>query len=112
MHTSALGFRLSALGLIAAFASGAPRLTAQQLTGVAAVDSASVARAAWLTAVRASQARETQKAREAVERATSAWPTQPTYAWSRAVLAAATRDTAAVERALRGYAALGLGRPL
>jgi sugar lactone lactonase YvrE len=90
----------------------AHRSGAQEFTGIAAVDSASVARAAWASAVRASQARETEKARAAVERAASAWPTQPTYAWSRAVLAAAARDTAGVERSLRAYAALGLGRSL
>ena len=74
------------------------------------MDSANVARAAWTQAVRASQSREMGKAREAVERAASAWPTQPAYAWARVVTSAAARDTGGVERALRAYAALGLGR--
>jgi DNA-binding beta-propeller fold protein YncE len=108
MRTTALSFGLWALGL------GAPisATHAQTFTGNPTIDSASVARMAWSAAVRASQARDTVKARQAVERAASAWPTQPTYAWNRAVLAATMRDTAAVERALRGYAAMGLGRSL
>jgi sugar lactone lactonase YvrE len=101
-----MGVAIWTLGLCAVQADG------QQLTGIPAVDSASVARAAWATAVRASRSRDTAGARAAVERAASAWPTQPTYVWSRAVLAAAARDTAAVERALREYAELGLGRSL
>src|SRR5688572_25617770 len=108
MRTTALSVGLWALGL------GAPisATHAQTFTGNPTIDSANVARMAWSAAVRASQARDTVKARQAVERAASAWPTQPTYAWNRAVLAAAMRDTAAVERALRGYAAMGLGRSL
>lgn len=86
--------------------------SAQAFIGVPAVDSASVARAAWSSAVRASRARDFPTARAEIERAASAWPTQPTYAWSRATLAASLGDTAGVERALRAYAALGLGREL
>ena len=103
--------RLSLLGCCVLVLGAAP-LDAQQFSGIAAVDSASVARVAWAEALRATRARDTRKARDAVERAASAWPTQPTYAWSRAVFAALMSDTAAVERALRAYASLGLGRSL
>ena len=87
-------------------------LSAQALVGVPTVDSATVARTAWSAAVRASRAKDNATARAHVERASSAWPTQPTYAWSRATLAAALGDTAGVERALRAYAGLGIGREL
>lgn len=85
---------------------------AQTFTGIPTVDSAGVARIAWSTAVRASRAGDVRGARDAVERAATAWPTQATYAWSRATLAAALGDSMAVEQALRAYAGLGLGRAL
>jgi hypothetical protein len=90
----------------------ASALQAQSFTGFPAVDSAAVARAAWSSAVRATRANDHQRARGEIERAAAAWPTQPTYAWARVTLAAGAGDTAAVERGLRAYAALGLGRDL
>jgi sugar lactone lactonase YvrE len=51
-------------------------------------------------------------ARREVERAARVWPTQQSYVWARAVLAARLSDTASVEAALRDYATLGLGREL
>jgi hypothetical protein len=82
------------------------------MTGVGAVDSASVARAAWTRAATALGARDYSSARKDVERAASAWPTQPAYGWGRAIAALLTNDTAAVLSALNAYAALGLGRDL
>ena len=76
------------------------------------MDSAAVARVAWASAVRASRAKDNRAARAGVERASAAWPTQPAYVWYRAAFAAELGDTTAVERALRDYAALGLGRDL
>ena len=82
------------------------------MTGVGAVDSASVARAAWQRASAAFGARDLATARREVERAATAWPTQPVYAWGRVVAAHALNDTAAVLEALESYAALGLARDL
>ncbi len=87
-------------------------LSAQTMTGVAAVDSASVARAAWARASRALDTRDYATARREVDRAASAWPTQPAYQWGRAVTALLTGDTGAVLNALDKYATLGLGRDL
>ena len=50
--------------------------------------------------------------RHAIERAASFWPSQQTYVWSLAVIAAAQRDTATLRVALTRYADLGLGRDL
>lgn len=75
-------------------------------------DSAAAARAAWGRATAAYRARDLGTSRREVARAVAAWPTQPEYLWAEARLAAATRDTAALERALLAYAALGLGRDL
>jgi sugar lactone lactonase YvrE len=85
-------------------------LPAQTMTGVASVDSASVARAAWARAATAMGTHDYMNARREVERAAAAWPTQPAYLWGRAVGALLTNDTAAVLKALNAYAALGLGR--
>lgn len=85
---------------------------AQATTGIAAVDSASVARAAWARASAAFGAHDLQSARREVEHAARAWPTQPAYIWARAVAAQLTNDTAAVLEALTAYAGLGLGRDL
>ena len=87
-------------------------LHAQTMTGLAAVDSASVARGAWTRAAAALQARDYVTARHEVDRAASAWPTQSAYLWGRAIGALLTNDTAAVLSALDAYAALGLGRDL
>jgi hypothetical protein len=87
-------------------------LHAQTVTGVAPVDSASVARAAWARASTALEARDYATVRRELDRAASAWPTQPAYLWGRAVGALLTNDTAAVLDALNTYSALGLGRDL
>jgi sugar lactone lactonase YvrE len=87
-------------------------LQAQPMTGVAIVDSASVARTAWARAAAALETHDYATARREVDRAASAWPTQPAYVWGRAVVALLTSDTAAVLSALDAYAALGLGRDL
>ena len=87
-------------------------LPAQTMTGVASVDSASVARAAWARAAAALETRDYAKARREVDRAAAAWPTQAAYLWGRAIGALVTNDTAAVLSALGAYAALGLGRDL
>jgi sugar lactone lactonase YvrE len=79
---------------------------------VAARDSAAVARAAWARAGAASRANDVNTARREIARAVGAWPTQPAYLWAGARLAAAARDTAALEQALAAYARLGLGRDL
>jgi sugar lactone lactonase YvrE len=89
------------------------RLPAQSLvTGIAAVDSASVARSSWAAAAKAFRANDISSAREEVIHAAAAWPTQPAYLWGRALVAARTRDTAGLKSALTDYAALGLGRDL
>ena len=87
-------------------------LHAQTMIGVAPVDSASVARAAWTRAATAMEAHDYPGARREVERAAAAWPTQPVYLWGRALTALLTNDTTAVLAALDTYAALGLGRDL
>lgn len=93
-------------------ASGERPLVAQSLTGIAAVDSASAARAAWARAVSAFGARDLATARREVERAAAAWPVQPVYLWGRAVAAQSVADTMALLQALDAYAALGLARDL
>lgn len=62
--------------------------------------------------MRALRASDLTTARAAVERAANAWPTQPTYLWGRAFIAAQSGDTAGTARALGAYADLGLGREL
>lgn len=85
---------------------------AQSMTGIPAVDSATVARAAWTRASTAFGAHDLDAARREVERAATAWPTQPAYLWGRVVAAQAARDTVGVIEALAAYAGLGLGRDL
>lgn len=84
----------------------------QGSTGEAAVDSANVARSAWARANAALRGSDLATARREVERAATAWPTQPAYVWGRVALAVRARDTAAVLAALGAYADLGLGRDL
>ncbi|MFN8580000.1 MAG: hypothetical protein U0163_03355 [Gemmatimonadaceae bacterium] len=79
-------------------------------TGVAVVDSAAVARAAYRDAGAALQRGDLDAARRAVTHAARAWPTQEAYVWSRASLSARAHDTADVRAALRDYLDLGLGR--
>jgi hypothetical protein len=81
-------------------------------TGMAIVDSAATARAAWGRANTASRANDLAAARTAAAEAARAWPTQEAYVWGGAVLAAQAHDTAATLRALDAYANLGLGRDL
>jgi sugar lactone lactonase YvrE len=82
------------------------------MTGIAAVDSAAVARAAWSRAGKALSDHDVGDARREVERAAQSWPTQPAYAWAQAILAANAGDTATTLHALEAYASLGLGRAL
>jgi sugar lactone lactonase YvrE len=90
-----------------------PRASAGQVfTGIPAVDSASVARAAWTRAAAALQRDDSSRARLEVSHAAASWPAQPSYTWARAVLAARAHDAATALDALRQYAALGLGRDL
>ena len=85
---------------------------AQAATGIAVVDSASVARAAWARAAAALQHADSVTARLEVAHAATSWPVQPEYLWANAVLAARAHDTAGAVDALEAYAALGLGRDL
>ena len=82
------------------------------MTGVAAVDSAAAARAAWARANAALATNDVSVVYKEVARAAKAWPTQPAYLWGRAVAAHLTRDTTGALEALEGYAALGLGKDL
>ena len=82
------------------------------IAGDAAVDSAATARAAWERASRALSANDTAAALHELTRASHAWPTQPAYAWARAVVSAQASDTARLLEALGEYADLGLGRDL
>ena len=87
----------------------APDTGAQSFTGIAVVDSASAARAAY---ARARASTDPATSRTEMDRAAKAWPTQPAYLWARAVLAAGASDTAATLAALTDYADLSLGRDL
>jgi sugar lactone lactonase YvrE len=85
---------------------------AQQITALAAVDSAAVARAAWARAAKALSQDDVAIARREIERAAASWPTQSSYLWADAVLAARAGDTTTTLHALEAYAELGLGRDL
>lgn len=85
---------------------------AQSPGDLALVDSAAVARAAWSRTVTAFRAGDWDAARREVERAATAWPTQPAYAWGRVLVAARRADTAGLRDALAAYLGLGLGRDL
>lgn len=82
---------------------------AQAPSGVAAVDSATAARAAWRRGQLALRANDTLGAVREVARAATAWPSQPAYVMGHAQAAARARDTASVLNALTRYADLGLG---
>ena len=100
--------RLAVVPLILAwFVSAA---ASQRPTGVPAVDSAAVARTAWARGAAALRGNDLVAARRQIDRAASAWPTQPSYVWASAVLAARAGDTTATRAALTAYADLGLGR--
>jgi sugar lactone lactonase YvrE len=90
--------------------AGATR--AQTPTGIAAVDSAGVARVAWSRAVAALRDHNANVARAEVDHAANAWPTQPAYLWASATLAARASDTARLRDMLASLAAMGLGRDL
>ncbi len=87
----------------------APDTGAQSFTGIAVVDSAAVARAAY---ARAGASTDLAATRHEIDRAAKAWPTQPAYLWARALLAARASDTATTLAALTDYADLSLGRDL
>ena len=82
----------------------------QARTGIAAVDSARTARAAWAQANKRLNDRDLASARREVDHAAKAWPIQPAYLWASAVLASRARDTASALAALAAYADRGLGR--
>jgi sugar lactone lactonase YvrE len=86
-----------------------PPVLAQAPTGIAAADSAAVARAAYQRGLRAT---DLATARKEIDRAAAAWPTQQTYVWARALLAARAGDTVNALAALTDYADLSLGRDL
>lgn len=83
--------------------------SAQTFTGMAAVDSAAVARAAY---GRATRADDLAIARREADRAATAWPTQQAYLWARALLAARAGDSTAALAALDDYASLSIGRDI
>ena len=93
--------------LLPALAGGA-----QTSPALNAADSARTARTSWNAAVTAFRAHDLATARVEIERASSMWPTQQAYVWSRVVLGAAMNDTTSLRRALLDYANLGLGREL
>jgi sugar lactone lactonase YvrE len=100
----------SFLAYAAAIAVAASALPAQAPSGIPSVDSASVARDAWTRAVQSLQHNDTSAARFEISHAATAWPNQPAYLWADALLAVRAHDSTAAFRALRRYAALGLGR--
>jgi sugar lactone lactonase YvrE len=87
-------------------------LGAQFATGIPAVDSASVARAAFARAAAALRRDDSTTARIEIGRAAESWPLQPAYLWTNAVFSARAHDSATAFDALRRYASLGLGRDL
>ncbi|MEO5818705.1 MAG: SMP-30/gluconolactonase/LRE family protein [Gemmatimonadaceae bacterium] len=87
-------------------------LPAAAQTGVAEVDSATVARDAYARAAVALGKNDLATARTEMTRAATAWPTQPAYVWGRAIVGARSNDTANTLAALVDYAALGLGRDI
>ncbi|MEO8563568.1 MAG: hypothetical protein ABI601_15940, partial [bacterium] len=103
---------LAALCLLGAASLRAPTLAAQTSTGLADVDSAAAARAAWRRGQAAARAHDDTTAQRELARAASAWPGQPAYHLGLAFAAARAGDTASVMRALSAYADLGLGADL
>lgn len=94
---------------VCASASLAAQALSAVPTGIAAVDSATVARGAWRRGQLALRAGDTLTALREIAHAASAWPTQPVYVWGHAQAAARARDTAAALAALTGYADYALG---
>src|SRR4051812_26585065 len=103
---------LACLSTCLVFCSPSRPALAQRPTGVAVVDSANAARAAWARAAAALRRDDSATARTEVARAAEVWPTQSSYLWARAVLAARSHDSLTTFDALRRYASLGLGRDL
>ncbi|MEO8633715.1 MAG: hypothetical protein ABI587_00420 [Gemmatimonadales bacterium] len=95
---------MTRLGLIIGVLSLAPAVNAQ--TGLPAVDSAAVARAAWRAAARSESPAATLTY---VTHAARAWPGQPAYWSALAVVAAQASDTALLTEALELLGGLGAG---
>src|SRR3982750_818244 len=106
-----LSRRARSLVLALSWLLGSRLLLAQAMSGIAPVDSASAARAAWSRAAAALETRDYAAAHREMD-AAAAWPTQPAYLWGRAVAGLLAADTAGVFDALNAYGALGLGRDL
>jgi sugar lactone lactonase YvrE len=104
--------RIPVFVTIAALIATPWTVPAQQMTGIPAVDSAAVARAAFGRATKALAEENLAGARREIERAAESWPTQASYLWADAVLAARAGDTTTALHALEAYAGLGLGRDL
>ena len=100
---------LSIIGLLVLVVSPWQSTFGQVPTGIAAVDSAAVARGAWRRGQIALRTRNLAVADRELEHAASAWPTQPTYLWGHAVASALSGNQQAAIRALNAYADLGLG---
>jgi sugar lactone lactonase YvrE len=98
--------------IIVALVTFTQGIHAQTPAGIAAVDSASVARTAWSRASTALREGKLDVARAEVDHAANAWPTQPTYLWASATLAARAGDTTRLRTMLALLAAMGLGRDL
>ncbi len=112
MPTQSSRFSLAAVTLIVSFGAMGSTANAQRWSGIAAVDSATVARAASARGSIALRSGDLSAARQEFARAARAWPTQPAYIWASAIVSARQRDTLAVLAYLRAYANLGLGRDL
>jgi hypothetical protein len=87
-------------------------VVAQDFSGVAAVDSAAVARAAFARASAALRRDDAPSALVELRRASSAWPAQPSYPWALARVAATAGDTATVFHALEQLRRLDVPRAL
>lgn len=98
--------------MVAVFLASTRVAHAQIPTGIAAVDSAAVARLSWSRASAALTERKLDVVRAEIEHAANAWPTQPAYLWASAALAASAGDTTRLHDRLAELAALGLGREL
>ena len=97
---------------IAVFVMLSRATQAQTSTGIAAVDSASVARTSWSRASIALREHKPDVARAEIDRAATAWPTQPAYLWASATFAARAGDTSRLRDMLASLAMMGLGRDL
>jgi hypothetical protein len=92
---------------LALLALGAGTVNAQATTGLATVDSAAVARAAYARGSAAARHDSLDAAQRELARAATAWPTQPAYPWALAIIAAARHDTVTVTTALEQLLAAG-----